>query len=175
MLRALYHIEPEKSRHLGLFSGTAITWYTGSMELKISRVHPDARIPEYKTEGAACFDLESIEEVDIIPGETKFIRTGLIFVIPKEYFLCVAPRSSFSKTGLIMPHSFGILDPDFSGPKDEMLIIVKNIASEPVKVEKFQRLAQCYVAQAPRVTFKEVHPSKLSKKSRGGIGSTGPK
>lgn len=145
------------------------------MEIEICRAHPDARLPEYKTAGAACFDLESIEEVTVIPNEVKLIRTGLIFRTPPGYFLCIAPRSSLSKLGLDMPHSFGILDPDYSGPRDEMRILLRNFTDKPVKIEKFQRLAQGYFAVAPHATWKEISAEDLKTESRGGFGSTGKK
>ncbi len=143
------------------------------MEVEICRVHPDARLPEYKTDGAACFDLESIEDIVIQPGELKLIRSGLVFKTPPGYFLCIAPRSSLAKQGLAMPHSFGILDPDYSGPEDEMRILVRNFTVEPVAVEKHQRLAQGYFAEAPRAQWKEIAKDALETKSRGGFGSTG--
>jgi len=145
------------------------------MEIEIARIHPDARLPEYKSSGAACFDIEAIEEMLIGSGELKLIRTGLVFRVPVGYFLCIAPRSSMNKHGLDMPHSFGILDPDYSGAEDEARLLVRNFTQEPVRVEKYQRLAQGYIAAAPAVTWREVGVDTLSKNNRGGYGSTGKK
>ena len=145
------------------------------MEIGICRIHPEARLPEYKTVGAACFDIESIEETVVLPGEIKLIGTGLVFTIPMGHFLCIAPRSSLNKNGLDMPHSFGILDPDYSGKDDEAKILVRNFTDKPVKIEKYQRLAQGYIVPAPKVVWKERHISELSEKSRGGYGSTSKK
>lgn len=143
------------------------------MRIEIARLHPDARLPEYKTAGAACFDIEAIKDAIIKPGEIKLIGTGLVFRVPAGHFLCIAPRSSLNKHGLDMPHSFGILDPDYSGSDDELKILVRNFTSKPVKVEKHQRLAQGYIAAAPRVTWKELTKKELATESRGGYGSTG--
>jgi len=151
------------------------TTYIKGMDVEIARIHPDARLPEYKTDGAACFDLEAVEETTIQPGEIKLVRTGLVFRAPAGYFLCIAPRSSMPKLGLDMPHSFGILDPDYSGPEDEAKILVRNFTDRPVKLEKYQRLAQAYFAAAPRVSWKELSKDELGDQSRGGFGSTGPK
>lgn len=145
------------------------------MEVEIVRTHPEARLPEYKTVGAACFDIEAIEDVTVEPGELKLVGTGLVFRVPVGHFLCIAPRSSMNKHGLDMPHSFGILDPDYSGSDDEAKILVRNFTNKPVKIEKHQRLAQGYIAAAPRVTWKELTTDELAKESRGGIGSTGKK
>lgn len=143
------------------------------MEIEICRIHPDAQLPEYKTSDAACFDLASVEDSAIEPSEIKLISTGLVFRVPKGYFLCIAPRSSMNKHGLDMPHSFGVLDPDYSGPEDEAKILVRNFTDQVIQVEKGQRLAQGYIAEAPKVAWKEVSVTDLGESSRGGYGSTG--
>ena len=111
----------------------------------------------------------------IQPGEVKFIKSGLVFKIPAGYFLAIAPRSSACKTGLEMPHSFGILDSDYCGREDELKIALKNTTDEPVKIEKYERIAQGYLAKAPKITWKEIGSKELGDKSRGGFGSTGKK
>lgn len=143
------------------------------MKVKISRIHPEAVLPEYKTTGAACFDLATIETRVIKPGEVVYLRTGLVMQTPPGHFLAVAPRSSLHKLGLDQPHSFGILDPDFSGPEDELKLVIRNFSTEPVKVEKQQRLSQGFFVEVPKVVWQEIKASQLGKKSRGGFGSTG--
>jgi dUTP pyrophosphatase len=145
------------------------------MEVRIARIHPDAHLPQYKTLGSACFDFETIEEKVIKPGEIAMLRTGLVVETPPGYFLAIAPRSSLHKSGLDKPHSFGILDPDYSGPEDEVKIMVRNFSDKPVKIEKYQRLAQGYFSPVPKIVWKEISPQQLKKESRGGIGSTGKK
>jgi len=145
------------------------------MEVEIARIDPDARLPEYKTDGATCFDLESIEERLIAPGGIALLRTGLVVKTPPGYFLAIAPRSSLHKIGLDKPHSFGILDPDYSGPEDELRLLVRNFTDQPVKVEKYQRLAQGFFNPVPKITWKEIPASALGQSSRGGFGSTGTK
>lgn len=145
------------------------------MEVEIARIHPDARLPEYKTEGAACFDIESIEEVILEPGEIKRIKTGLVIKTPPGFFLAVAPRSSTFKAGIDFPNSFGIFDPDYSGPEDELTPIVRNFTPEKIKIEKFQRIAQAFLVENPKIQWKEITKGQLGDKSRGGVGSTGKK
>jgi dUTP pyrophosphatase len=145
------------------------------MEVKIARINPDAHLPEYKTEGAGCFDIEAIENQVIQPGETILMGTGLVVQVPEGYFLAIAPRSSLAKTGLEMPHSFGILDSDYCGPEDEMKILLKNVTDKPVKLEKYQRVAQGYLNAVPKVIWKEITRTELKRQSRGGYGSTGKK
>jgi len=143
------------------------------MKVKISRIHPDAQLPEYKSVGAACFDLATIENRVIKPGEVVYLRTGLVVQTPPGHFLAIAPRSSLHKLGLDQPHSFGILDPDFSGPEDELKLVIRNFSTKPVKVEKYQRLSQGFFAEVPKVVWQEIDSTELGQTSRGGFGSTG--
>lgn len=143
------------------------------MEVEICRLHPDARIPEYKTDGAACFDVEAVEETVLEPFAIGDVPTGLVFRLPVGHVLILQPRSSSPRLGYTMPHSVGIIDSDYCGPKDELFIRLKNLTDRPIILEKYQRLVQGYVAPLPRVSFKEVPVDALGKKSRGGFGSTG--
>jgi dUTPase len=53
------------------------------MEIKIKKLHPFAVIPQYATTGASGFDLVAVEDVSLMPGETKLIPIGLAFEIPE--------------------------------------------------------------------------------------------
>ncbi len=143
------------------------------MEVEISKNHPDARLPEYKTEGAACFDIEALEETVVASGEIADLRTGLIFQIPREHVLILQPRSSSPKLGYTMPHSVGIIDSDYCGPEDELFIRIKNVIDKPITIEKYQRIVQGYIAPLPRIVWKEKSHKSLKTKTRGGFGSTG--
>lgn len=80
------------------------------------------QMPFYATEGASGIDLAANETVVIKPGETKVIRTGLSFEIPRGIELQIRPRSGISsKTKLEM--ILGTVDSDYRG---EIKIIVKN-------------------------------------------------
>ncbi|MFA6082304.1 MAG: dUTP diphosphatase [Patescibacteria group bacterium] len=145
------------------------------LTINIAKINPNAIIPEYKTDGAACFDISICEDVAVEPNQTVLLPTGLVIETPPDYALFIAPRSSMAKTGLIMPHSFGILDPDYCGPEDEMKILVKNITDQTISVTKGQRLAQGYFLPIPKTEWNIIDKSKLKQSSRGGFGSTGSK
>lgn len=143
------------------------------MLVEIVKIHPDAVIPEYKTVGAACFDLTTIENRSIEPGEIADLRTGLVFRLPKGHVLIVQPRSSSPKLGYHMPHGVGIIDSDYSGPEDELFLRVRNFTDKTISIEKHQRVAQGYIIPVPKISLKEIPAYKLKSKSRGGFGSTG--
>ncbi len=100
------------------------------------------------------------------------MRTGLVIEVPAGYFLGIFARSSTPlKRGLLVANGVGVLDPDYSGPTDEVLIQVLNFTAAPVHVARGDRLAQGIVLPAPRVEWEEV--DALGEVARGGFGSTG--
>lgn len=143
------------------------------MEVGITRIREGIELPEYKTEGAACFDIPCAEGAAVEPGETAYIPTGLVFQTPPGHALIMVPRSSMPKTGLLMTNCVGIMDEDFRGPTDEIKIMVKNISESTVTVEKGQRLVQGFFMKIDHVAWKELKQDEITQKSRGGIGTTG--
>jgi dUTP pyrophosphatase len=144
------------------------------MELKvrIHRLHPDAVIPKYQTEGSAAFDLAAAERVAVAPGEVRLVPTGLVIEVPAGMFLGIFARSSTPlKRGLMVANGVGVVDSDYCGPEDEVKIAVVNVTPKPVTIEPGDRIAQGILLPAPRVTWEEVDRVRAS--SRGGFGATG--
>lgn len=102
------------------------TWIRNKVPVKIKRLHPDAVIPRYATEGAAGFDLVAVEDVVIKPGETALVKTGIAVQLPEGYELQIRPRSGISKkTKLRISNSPGTVDADYTG---EVGVLIDNIA-----------------------------------------------
>ena len=92
--------------------------------------------------------------------------------VPTGHFLAIFARSSTPlKRGLLVANGVGVVDPDYSGPSDEILIQVLNVGDAASHVRRGDRLAQGIVLPAPRVTWQEV--SEIRDGARGGFGSTG--
>lgn len=141
------------------------------MKVKIRRLDKNITLPKYHTAESAAFDLSSNEDTTIAPKEIRLLRTGLIIEAPQGHFLMIAPRSSLPRKGLVIPQSIGIVDRDFSGPEDEILLQVYNFTNRPVTVARGERLAQGIFLKVDRVEWEEVEATR--KKSRRGFGSTG--
>lgn len=172
-----------------------------AINVKIKRLHPDAVIPQYATDGSAGFDLVAIEDVIIAPGETKLVRTGLAFEIPQGYEMQIRPRSGISlKTKLRVGNSPGTVDWDFRG---EVCVIIDNIAQifladgvgpalkgfahyidgTELYSEKFvhdtyiirrgDRIAQAIIAPVYHAVFAEVDELSETERGEGGFGSSG--
>src|SRR3989344_4463542 len=122
------------------------------MKVKIKRLDNAIELPKYHTPESAGFDIAAAEDAIVQPREIKIIRSGLIIEAPPEHFLLIAPRSSLAlKKGLSMPQSVGIIDSDFSGPNDEISLVVYNFTDKPVSVSKGERLAQGIFLKNDRV------------------------
>ena len=142
------------------------------MRLKIRRLDPTLPLPGYGTDEAAGFDLAAAHDVRVAPGQIALVRTGLVIEVPTGHFLGIFARSSTPlKRGLMVANGVGVIDPDYSGPNDEVMVQVLNFTASEVMVQRGDRLAQAVVLPAPRVTWDEV--SEIRQATRGGFGATG--
>jgi dUTP pyrophosphatase len=142
------------------------------MNVRITRIHPDAVIPEYKTPGACAFDLVCVEDAVVPPKQIMLLPTGIVVCTPPGYMLMVVPRSSTPiKRGLAILQGVGILDQDYCGPNDELKLQVYNFTDAPVEVKKGDRIYQAAFVRIDRAEWEE--GATVTDKTRGGFGSTG--
>ncbi len=144
-------------------------------EIRLEKTQPSAKIPERATAGSFGYDLATIEEHTIAPGETTILKTGMKLAadLPcrdeEGIAMLILPRSSLPlKYGLILPNSPGLIDADYGG---DIGVIVHNLREEPVTLEAGTRVAQAIFARVwlPPVTEAVAETNRL----RGGFGSTG--
>ena len=141
------------------------------MHVSITRVDNTLPLPSYESNGATAFDLITRETTTIPPGKIGLVPSNVIIAVPEGYALLIIPRSSLpKKRALISPHSIGVIDQDYCGPRDEIMVQVQNVADETVIIERGERIAQGLFVKVEKATWKEVKNNK--KKSRGGVGST---
>lgn len=142
------------------------------MRLRIRRLDSTVSLPTYGTNEAAGFDLAASHDLTVEPRQIALVRTGLVIEVPSGHCLAILARSSTPlKRGLMVANGVGIVDPDYSGPADEIMIQVLNVTDRPVQVRRGDRLAQGIVLPAPRVTWEEV--TGIREVTRGGFGATG--
>jgi dUTP pyrophosphatase len=145
-----------------------------SLSIKIKRIDKSLPLPKYQTQGSVGFDLYSRKQLTIEPGKIELIPTNLVVKVPQGYMLTLVSRSSTPrKKGLSKPHAIGIIDQDYCGDNDELLIQMYNFTSQPVQVDKLDRIAQGIFVPVLKPDFLEV--DSLETNSRGGFGSTGQK
>jgi len=141
------------------------------MVLKIKKLTSEAIIPAYQTKEAAGFDLHSIEETVINPGERKLIGTGLAFEIEFGYEVQIRPRSGLAyKHGITVLNSPGTIDSDYRG---EIKVLLINHGNEPFEIKKGERIAQAVIAPVVQAKIVEVEELSDTQRGAGGFGSTG--
>ena len=144
-------------------------------EILIKRLSKNIPLPKYKTEGSSGMDLSAnIEkEIEIAPGETSIISTGLAVSIPKNFEIQIRPRSGLAaKNQISVLNTPGTIDADYRG---ELKVILINLGKKIFKVEKGLRIAQMVLCPVIKATLKEVDILEETKRGIGGFGSTGIK
>lgn len=158
------------------------------MELKYKLMHENAKAPYKKHDNDAGFDLCAVEEVVIAAGQTKIVKLGVGFDIPKGHMLQLCARSSISKKGLIIVNGVGIIDEGYKGEiaialynpfKDHIRMIQTDYNSVSVRstpsitIEKGERIAQVVLLPVVYPQLSEVDDLQDSDRAAGGFGSTG--
>ncbi|MEM2741043.1 MAG: dUTP diphosphatase [Nitrososphaeria archaeon] len=140
--------------------------------VKIWKKDKRAKLPEKATPGSVGFDIYALETTTIQPFQFALIRTGLVIQAQFPYALFLFPRSSlFKKKGLIMPNSAGIIDFDYCGEQDEIMVPVFNLSNKEVIIQAYEKIAQAIFV---KIAFPElVEVEQALPQSRGGFGSTG--
>lgn len=142
------------------------------MKIRIRRVDKTLVLPRHETEGAVGFDFVTRETTTIEPGCIALVPGNVVVEVPKGYALLIVPRSSLPrKKALVCPHSIGVIDQDYCGPNDEILVQVQSISEEPIIVERGERIAQGIFVKVEQAEWEEVDDHGVV--SRGGFGSTG--
>ena len=134
--------------------------------------NPDLELPSRATDEAAGYDVRSAEETVVLqPGEIRLVATGLIMELPSGIECQVRPRSGLAlKHGITLPNSPGTIDPDYRG---ELRVIMQNLGSEPVTLERGERIAQLVFARFEAPEIEEVEEVSSTERGEGGFGSTG--
>jgi dUTP pyrophosphatase len=142
-----------------------------SLTVKIKRVDITLPLPRYATAGAVGFDLICREDTEVGPGGLARIPGNVIVETPPGYMLLLTMRSSTAKRkGLLIPNGVGVIDQDYCGEGDEVLVSVYNFRNEAVSVLRGERIAQGIFVPVTRVVWNEVEQVSYG---RGGFGSTG--
>ncbi len=139
------------------------------MFINVMRLHEDAIIPEYKTSGAAGFDLHALHGFVIGPHESIEVRTGLAFEIPEGYEMQIRGRSGMAfKDGV---WSFnGTIDSDYRG---EVKALLHNLSGMYREYRAGDRICQAIINKIERLPISEVWELSETERGDGGFGHTG--
>lgn len=142
--------------------------------LKVKRLTKTAKMPEYKTPLAACFDISIDPGSPITPHENDpnavKVGTGLAFEIDPGKALLLFSRSGHGfKDGIRLSNCVGVIDADY---RDEVKVSLRCDGTNFRQLEVGERVVQGLIVAAEQVQFLEM--DELSETARkGGFGSTG--
>ncbi|RKV13252.1 dUTP diphosphatase [Helicobacter pylori] len=141
------------------------------MKIKIQKIHPNALVPEYQTEGSSGFDLHAVEEVTIKPHSVGLVKIGICLSLEAGYELQVRTRSGLALNHQVMVlNSPGTVDNDYRG---EIKVILANLSDKDFKVQVGDRIAQGVVQKTYKAEFIECERLDETSRGSGGFGSTG--
>lgn len=144
-------------------------------EINIKKLNENAVIPTYGSEFSAGADLYALldEDINIAPGETKLIKTGLALEIPVGYAGLIYARSGLAtKQGLAPANCVGVVDSDYRG---EVMVALHNHSQEERTISNGERIAQLVITPFLKVSFNEKEELEDTSRGTGGFGSTGTK
>jgi len=140
------------------------------MDVNIYRIDHTLPLPKYQTQGSVAFDIYARCDTDILPQNLGRIPSNLIIQVPKGYVLFLRDRSSTASKGLLF--TAGIIDQDYYGAEDEILLQVFNFTSNLVHISRGERIAQGIFLAIEQAQWKE-NSDFFSSENRKGFGSTG--
>lgn len=117
------------------------------------------------------YDLYSAEEYHLKKGEYKLINLGISVKIPEGHWLQIVPRSStFKNYKVIQTNSFGVIDTEYCGDGD--IVMMPVYALEDTVIKANERICQFTLQKDTNFDIIETE-KPLEGPNRGGIGSTG--
>ena len=140
--------------------------------VKIARMRDDIVMPKQAHKTDAGFDLSSTTRVDIPPGCSMLVGTGLRMEIPIGYCGQINPRSGLASKHQVVVGA-RIIDSAYRG---ELMINLFNNGHEVFEVVEGMRVAQILflpvLTQVEEVTIDELTETN---RGSGGFGSSGDK
>ncbi|MGA2361761.1 MAG: dUTP diphosphatase [Candidatus Aminicenantales bacterium] len=138
------------------------------MELKVKRIHPDAKVPVYGHPGDAGMDLFAVVDRTLAPGEVFAVPTGIQVAIPAGTVGLIWDKSGVSLKGV---HRLaGVVDAGYRG---EVQVVMINLGKQPFAVKKGMKIAQMLIQPVTGVRIVESETLDDTSRGEGGFGSTG--
>ena len=146
-----------------------------NIDLHITKLHPQAKIPDYKHQGDSGMDVYAPEPFYLKAQERKLIKLGIAIAIPDGCEIQVRSRSGLAfKKGLFVLNSPGTVDSSYTG---ELGVILANFGDSTYFNDGYVAIAQLVLVPVCRATL--IETEKLDEAESGktrleaGFGSTG--
>ena len=154
------------------------------MKVRVLKLHPDAQLPKFATDGAACFDLVALTVNDahhlganvdhLYPVECG---TGLAFEVPAGHVMLIFSRSGHGfKQDMRLANCVGVIDSDYRG--EVRVKLTKDPHWDDERrlspfIKPGDRIAQAMILPVPVVELELADSLTETQRGTGGFGSTG--
>tara|TARA_B100000989_G_scaffold225381_1_gene172660 strand:+ start:246 stop:683 length:438 start_codon:yes stop_codon:yes gene_type:complete len=143
------------------------------IKVLVKKLGHSVKIPSYKTSGASGMDLMAYinEPIELKPGESCLVPTGLSVAFTEEYEIQIRPRSGLAaKNNISILNTPGTIDSDYRG---EIKVILFNHGNKNFKINNNDRIAQMILTPVMKMDIEETNELPESIRGAGGFGSTG--
>ena len=143
------------------------------IKVLVKKKEPSVKLPSYKTNGASGMDLMAYidKSIELKPGESCLVPTGLSVAFPEEYEIQIRPRSGLAaKNNISVLNTPGTIDSDYRG---EIKVILFNHGNKDFKIDNNDRIAQMILTPIIKMDLEETDELPESVRGAGGFGSTG--
>jgi dUTP pyrophosphatase len=142
------------------------------IELPVTRLRPEAVVPEVVFPGDAGLDLTACDSAQLEPGERAVVGTGIAVAIPTGHAGLVLPRSGVAaRHGISIVNAPGLIDAGYRG--EIKVVLLNTDRKHAFAVEPGMRIAQLLVVPAPEVRAVETDGLPASARGDSGFGSSG--
>ena len=126
------------------------------------------RLPERSTSKSAGYDIRTLSDGWIMPGQTIVCRTGLTSYMQDDEVMFLQGRSGLAfKHGVRLVNCTAVIDADYTG---EILVGLRNDGNEAYHVQFGDKVAQ---AVFMKFALADNDEAGNGKERTGGLGSTG--
>lgn len=139
--------------------------------VKFKKLHEDAQLPTYSTEGAGGFDIAAVTLDSADSAAAAIYGTGLAVELPKGKSLLLLSRSGHGfKQDIRLSNCVGLIDSDYRG---EIKAKLRGDGKNAPVFAKGDRIMQGIIINTPQYKFEWVEELSETQRGTGGFGSTG--
>lgn len=159
------------------FEKVSLEQYTSDLknfdsQAEIKDIYGSIKLPARKTRRSAGHDFHMPYGIDLQPGESSLIATGIRCKMADDHVMLVFPRSSLGiKKNMVITNTVPVIDSDYymnGGNEGHIFICIKNWGNETLRLESGEAFAQ-----AVFIKYGVADNGDIETARNGGIGSTG--
>lgn len=138
--------------------------------LNIELLSKEANAPDNNgNDGNAGYDIYSLEDYTLKPGNEFLIRSGWCCEFPRGYVMIIKDKSGRRWKGKLQTGA-GVIDSNY---RDEVMVLLKNIGDKTITINRGEKVAQFIITPVWNGTINIVEEVNRDDDRMGGFGATG--